>query len=255
MDNGKEILFFYKHIVPILFEFSKGNDTVHYQISTFVISKRDKWFLITAAHTVEKIDDYLASGYELKRSGLLDSLNYEATDSHLISFTFKSFKKLMLNNDGMDYCAIYLTPLYKELLEKNKIVPLDERTWKQVPDNADLYWLIGIPEQLIKSTVNGLEYHPALIKVEKFDGVPEGFKAIEFPCFYGVDFSTYQELISAMKNSEAVKELIGADSLSFLSIDALTNAVGKNGLCQACFNGNYPTHLYDKLENANIEIK
>jgi len=78
---------------------------------------------------------------------------------------------------------------------------------------------------------------------------------IKFPCFYGVDFSTYQELISAMKNSEAVKELIGADSLSFLSIDALTNAVGKNGLCQACFNGNYPTHLYDKLENANTEIK
>lgn len=185
MDNGKEILFFYKHIVPILFEFSKGNDTVHYQISTFVISKRDKWFLITAAHTVEKIDDYLASGYELKRSGLLDFLNSEATDCHLISFTFKSFKKLMLNNDGMDYCAIYLTPLYKELLEKNKIVPLDERTWKQVPDNADLYWLIGIPEQLIKSTVNGLEYHPALIKVEKFDGLPEGFKAIDFPCFYG----------------------------------------------------------------------
>ncbi|QVK18442.1 amidophosphoribosyltransferase [Mycoplasmatota bacterium] len=76
---------------------------------------------------------------------------------------------------------------------------------------------------------------------------------IKYPCFYGVDFSTYQELICAQKKTEEIAQLINADSLSFLSIEGLLNAVGKKGLCKACFNGDYPTHLYERLEDANVE--
>ena len=46
--------------------------------------------------------------------------------------------------------------------------------------------------------------------------------------------------------------LIGADSLAFLSYDAtLNSAVGRCDMCLACFNGDYPTPLYEKVENAN----
>ncbi|MCQ2506034.1 MAG: amidophosphoribosyltransferase [Lachnospiraceae bacterium] len=64
---------------------------------------------------------------------------------------------------------------------------------------------------------------------------------IKYPCFYGVDISTYQELISANKSIEEIEEYIGADSLYFISQDALFSAAQRNSLCLACFNGSYVT--------------
>ena len=75
------------------------------------------------------------------------------------------------------------------------------------------------------------------------------------PCFYGVDISTYDELISAKKNVEEVCEAIGADSLAFLSEQALLEAGKRKELCLACFNGNYPTYLYQSFEEANKDGK
>lgn len=71
------------------------------------------------------------------------------------------------------------------------------------------------------------------------------------PCFYGVDISTYEELISAHKSIEEVRQIIGADTLAFLSEEALFKAGARSELCLACFNGNYPTYLYQSIEDAN----
>jgi amidophosphoribosyltransferase len=79
--------------------------------------------------------------------------------------------------------------------------------------------------------------------------------AIIAPCFYGVDTSTYEELISAFHDTEAVRQLIKADSLSFLSMEGLTQALGKREFCHACFTKDYPTHLYEHIENANKDGK
>lgn len=81
---------------------------------------------------------------------------------------------------------------------------------------------------------------------------------IKFPCFYGVDFSTYDELISARSTVEEIRALIGADSLGFLNVENLTKGVGTKkdcGLCTACFNGDYPTSLYERLEDMNKDVK
>ncbi|MFA5467364.1 MAG: amidophosphoribosyltransferase [Candidatus Izemoplasmatales bacterium] len=80
---------------------------------------------------------------------------------------------------------------------------------------------------------------------------------IRYPCFYGVDFSTYSELISAHKTVAEVQEIIQADSLAFLSIKGMIEAVGRkpNQYCLACFNGKYPIHLYQPIDEANLEIK
>ena len=63
------------------------------------------------------------------------------------------------------------------------------------------------------------------------------------PCFYGVDTSTYEELISARMDLEELREFIGADSLRFMTIEQMELAMGKN-LCVSCFTGKYPTQLY-----------
>ncbi|ECL2933771.1 amidophosphoribosyltransferase, partial [Campylobacter jejuni] len=49
---------------------------------------------------------------------------------------------------------------------------------------------------------------------------------IKFPDTYGIDTPTFEELISANKNAEEVREYVEADTLSFLSIEELTQSIG-----------------------------
>ncbi|WP_121610196.1 amidophosphoribosyltransferase [Mesobacillus foraminis] len=73
---------------------------------------------------------------------------------------------------------------------------------------------------------------------------------IKNPCFYGIDTSSSEELIASDKSVEQIREIIGADSLTFLSVDGLVKAVGSEGegetkgRCLACFTGKYPTEIY-----------
>lgn len=63
---------------------------------------------------------------------------------------------------------------------------------------------------------------------------------IKFPDTYGIDTPTFEELISANKNAEQVREFIGADSLSFLSIDELKQSLGEErGYSLISFDGDY----------------
>lgn len=79
---------------------------------------------------------------------------------------------------------------------------------------------------------------------------------ITHPCFYGVDISTYDELMCAHRNTEEARRAIGADSLAFISEKALfASAASRTDLCLACFNGNYPTALYQSLDEANKDGK
>lgn len=78
---------------------------------------------------------------------------------------------------------------------------------------------------------------------------------LKYPCFYGIDIQTTKELIAAKKSVEEIREYIGADSLAFLSLDGLVEAIGLHadapygGLCVAYFNGDYPTALDDYEES------
>ncbi|WML57999.1 amidophosphoribosyltransferase [Neobacillus sp. PS2-9] len=70
---------------------------------------------------------------------------------------------------------------------------------------------------------------------------------IKNPCFYGIDTSTKEELIASDKSVEDIRQLIGADSLTFLTVDGMMHALGQegtNGYCLGCFTGNYPTEIY-----------
>ncbi|MCQ2155769.1 MAG: amidophosphoribosyltransferase [Bacteroidales bacterium] len=65
------------------------------------------------------------------------------------------------------------------------------------------------------------------------------------PCFYGVDTSTFEELLCSNRTLEEACEKIGADSLGYLSPEStIKSCPGRSELCLACFTGNYPTALY-----------
>ena len=61
------------------------------------------------------------------------------------------------------------------------------------------------------------------------------------PCYYGVDTPTRSELIAANHSVEEIRRMLDADSLAYLSLDALRRieASMKHGFCDACFSGDY----------------
>lgn len=65
------------------------------------------------------------------------------------------------------------------------------------------------------------------------------------PCYYGVDTSTKEELLCSSRTLEEACRKIEADTLGFVSCGAMVeSARGCSELCMACFNGDYPTALY-----------
>jgi amidophosphoribosyltransferase len=63
------------------------------------------------------------------------------------------------------------------------------------------------------------------------------------PCYYGIDTPNREELIAATHSLDEIAAAIGVDSLGYLSLDGMLNAVpgGPHGFCHACFSGAYPT--------------
>ena len=66
------------------------------------------------------------------------------------------------------------------------------------------------------------------------------------PCYYGVNTPKKAELIAAQMSVEEVCNYIEADSLGYLSMEGMLEAIGfeKNSSCVACWNGKYPTDIY-----------
>jgi amidophosphoribosyltransferase len=65
---------------------------------------------------------------------------------------------------------------------------------------------------------------------------------VKWPCFYGIDFPTRQELIGADLAAEEIRAYVGADSLGYLSQEGMVAATGSDAstFCSACFDGVYP---------------
>lgn len=66
---------------------------------------------------------------------------------------------------------------------------------------------------------------------------------VRFPCPYGIDMSTRDEIIASRRSVETVRELIGADALVYQELDDLTDLYADLPCCMACFSGEYPTGL------------
>jgi amidophosphoribosyltransferase len=77
-----------------------------------------------------------------------------------------------------------------------------------------------------------------------------------YPCFYGIDTPTREELIGSRLEVDEIARYIGVDSLKYLSLSGLRRAIGGDVLteeavagrfCSACFTGDYPTAIYQQF--------
>jgi amidophosphoribosyltransferase len=81
---------------------------------------------------------------------------------------------------------------------------------------------------------------------------------IAWPCFMGIDIASRRELIAAGHTEREIGEMLGADSLRYLSLAGLRRAMGKpdgNGFCFACFTGSYPVDVPAQLEMDKLALE
>jgi amidophosphoribosyltransferase len=72
---------------------------------------------------------------------------------------------------------------------------------------------------------------------------------LRFPCFFGIDIPTREELIANRLDEDGIAREIGADSVRFLTLEALRGCVDRPGdYCTACFDGVYPCPVTDAPE-------
>ncbi|ASP28676.1 amidophosphoribosyltransferase [Spiroplasma corruscae] len=105
--------------------------------------------------------------------------------------------------------------------------------------------VILIDDSIVRGTTS--KY---IVKLLKNNGAKEvhvrvASPPIKYPSYYGIDISTYKELIAANMTINQMIEYIGCDSLSFLSIDNLKKLFAPNQGCFDIFTGEYPADIYD----------
>ena len=64
-----------------------------------------------------------------------------------------------------------------------------------------------------------------------------------YPCYFGTDVPSNEQLIAHSHTTEQIREMIGADSLGYMEIDKLKDMVEGLKFCDACFTGNYPMEV------------
>ena len=67
-----------------------------------------------------------------------------------------------------------------------------------------------------------------------------------YPCYFGTDVPSNQQLIAHTHSTEEIREMIGADSLGYMPIDCLQEMVGDLPICKACFDSRYPMEVPDQ---------
>ncbi|MBB6051853.1 amidophosphoribosyltransferase [Armatimonas rosea] len=80
---------------------------------------------------------------------------------------------------------------------------------------------------------------------------------VKWPCFYGIDMATQDQLIAASQSVEAIRQKIGATSLGYLSEAGLARAmsVPADNFCLACFSGSYPIPVPENLRMEKLAFE
>ena len=79
-----------------------------------------------------------------------------------------------------------------------------------------------------------------------------------WPCFYGIDTDTRDQLIAANMDLDEMNAWIGSDSLAFISLEGLRASVPdarRQGFCDACFTGDYPVAIPDSVAKKSLLTK
>jgi amidophosphoribosyltransferase len=118
--------------------------------------------------------------------------------------------------------------------------------------------VVVIDDSIVRGTTS-----KSLIKLIRQAGAKEVHMRItsppiKFPCFYGMDFPSREELIANHhKGQKEIGEAINVDSLHYLSKEKLLESVPKDkgvGYCTACFDGDYPIQIDKNQDKYSAEL-
>ena len=103
--------------------------------------------------------------------------------------------------------------------------------------------VVMVDDSIVRGTTSGL-----IVQMLKDAGATEVHVRISsppflFPCYFGTDVPSNEQLIAHSHTTEQIREMIGADSLGYMEVDKLKNMVGDLAYCDACFTGNYPMEV------------
>ena len=78
---------------------------------------------------------------------------------------------------------------------------------------------------------------------------------LRFPCYYGMDFPTPDELAAAKRTIEGIRQQIGVETLGYLSLEGMQEVVPNRAgnYCAACFDGDYPLAVEDSGAKERLE--
>lgn len=99
--------------------------------------------------------------------------------------------------------------------------------------------LILIDDSIVRGTTS-----KKIIKLLRQNGAKEvhmivASPIVKYPCYFGVDMDTKEQLIGGYRDKDEICKIIGADSLNYIPLELLIKACGGGGFCTGCFDGNY----------------
>lgn len=123
-------------------------------------------------------------------------------------------------------------------------------------ENVEGKKLILIDDSIVRGTTS-----KRIVSMLKDAGAKEVHIRVSSPpvthsCYFGIDTPNRQHLVGATHTVEEICEMVGADSLGFLSVEGLMKAIDLEGdaLCRACFNGDYPMAVPEEANKNMFEI-
>ncbi len=114
--------------------------------------------------------------------------------------------------------------------------------------------VIMIDDSIVRGNTTG-----PLIKLLRNAGAKEVHVAItcppiKHPCYMGVDMGVHENLIAHKRSVDEIRQMVDADSLTYLSLEGMMRAVGRTeGYCHACFSGQYPIEVNTQTVKTGFE--
>jgi amidophosphoribosyltransferase len=156
------------------------------------------------------------------------------------------YEKGILRNKYVGRTFIQPTQQIRDLKVRIKLNPIKEI----IKDKR----VVLVDDSIVRGTTS-----KQIIRMVREAGAAEVHLAISSPpvtepCFYGLDTSRRKELIAGKKSIDEIREYIGADSLTYLSLDGLLSSIDADGYgyCTSCFDGESPLVGSDIKEEGGI---
>jgi amidophosphoribosyltransferase len=123
-------------------------------------------------------------------------------------------------------------------------------------DNIEGKKLVVVDDSIVRGTTTR-----AMVQMLRESGAEEVHMRISsppyrWPCFYGMDTGSRAELLAANMEVDEIRDYLRVDTLAYLSLDSLIDAVGAPGagFCTACLTGNYPVPIPDEAGKGVLEL-